>query len=781
MCRTLSFAFFVCAFSLLVCGVDGQSVSAASKQDSAQAKPAGNDSAPAKPVGSNDVFDFEGDTPGSAPAGWWGGPAGTVEVEGSVAHSGQHSVRIEPKAEGEQTFSTLTKTLPMDFAGSVIEWRGFLKTEEVSNFAGLWMREDKDGGSAEFDNMQNRQIKGTTGWTKYSITLPVHPGAQRLLVGALVSGTGRAWVDDLQLLVDGKPITQAPKIEVAKSVVDSDHQFDGGSGIALSELTPTQIDNLALLGKVWGFLKYYHPQVTTGKLHWDYELFRILPAVLAAPDRVSVRAVLLRWISGLGAVEACKRCETLNLVDLELRPDMDWISDQVLLGGDLSKALLTIQQNREPDGKQFYVSLAPGVGNPSFEHELSYGNIKYPDASLQILALYRLWNIVEYWAPNRDIVGEGWNGVLREFLPRIALAKTSDEYQRELMALIAMIHDTHANLWNSLNVRPPVGECRLPVNMRFIGTSAVVTGFASAAAGAKTGLKAGDVVTGIDGLPMEKLVANWTPYYADSNEAARLRDIARTMTNGACGPVTVGLRRGNNVVSVRTQRLPATGMGPVSFTHDLPGDTFRLLSPDVAYLKLSSIKAAEIDHYLTLATKTKGLIVDIRNYPSEFVVFALGAHFVEKPMPFVKFTVGDLSNPGAFHWGASESLTQVSPHYAGRIVVLVDEVTQSSAEYTTMAFRASTQTVVVGSTTAGADGNVSSIPLPGGFHSAISGIGVFYPNGKPTQQIGIVPDKTVRPTIEGIRDGRDEVLEEGVRQILGKDAQEDLVRKVAKP
>jgi C-terminal processing protease CtpA/Prc len=760
--------------------VDGQSVSPATKQDSAQVEPASGDSAQAKTAGGNDVFDFEGDSPGSTPAGWWGGSGGTVQVDGNVAHSGQRSVRIEPKAEGEKSFSTLTKALPMDFAGSLIEWRGFLKTEDVSGFAGLWMREDKDGATAEFDNMQKRNINGTTGWTEYSITLPVHPGAQRLVMGALVSGTGKAWVDDLQLLVDGKPISQAPKVEVAKSVLDSDHQFDAGSGIALSDLTPVQVENLALLGKVWGFLKYNHLAVTRGQLHWDYELFRILPAVLAAPDRVAARGVLLQWINGLGPVGICSACANLDLRDLELRPDLDWIGDQVLLGSDLSKALLSIQQNRGPDGKQFYVSLAPGVGNPSFEHELSYGNIKYPDAGFQILALYRFWNIIEYWAPNRDIVGEDWNGVLREFLPRIALAKTSEEYQREMIALIAMIHDTHANLWSSLSVRPPVGECRLPVNMRFIGTNAVVAGFVSADAGAKSGFRAGDVVTDLDGQPVDKLVASWTPYYADSNEAARLRDIARAMTNGPCGAVTVGVRRGNDAVSVQAQRLTATSM-TISSTHDLPGDTFRLLSPDVAYIKLSSIKAAEIDHYLSLAAKTKGLIVDIRNYPSEFVVFSLGSHFVEKTAPFVKFTLGDLSNPGAFHWGKPELLTPAAPHYAGKIVVLVDEVTQSSAEYTTMAFRTSPQTVVLGSTTAGADGNVSSIPLPGRFNSMISGIGVFYPDGKPTQQIGIVPDKTVRPTIEGIREGRDEVLEEGVRQILGKDAPEDLVRKIAKP
>jgi C-terminal processing protease CtpA/Prc len=112
-------------------------------------------------------------------------------------------------------------------------------------------------------------------------------------------------------------------------------------------------------------------------------------------------------------------------------------------------------------------------------------------------------------------------------------------------------------------------------------------------------------------------------------------------------------------------------------------------------------------------------------------------------------------------------LTPTQPHYAGKVVILVDEVSLSQAEYTAMAFRAAPHATVVGSTTAGADGNVSDFALPGGLRTMISGIGVFYPDKKPTQQIGIVPDKVVYPTIEGLRNGRDEVLEYGIRQIIG--------------
>jgi C-terminal processing protease CtpA/Prc len=102
-------------------------------------------------------------------------------------------------------------------------------------------------------------------------------------------------------------------------------------------------------------------------------------------------------------------------------------------------------------------------------------------------------------------------------------------------------------------------------------------------------------------------------------------------------------------------------------------------------------------------------------------------------------------------------------------VILVDEVSQSQAEYTTMAFRVAPDAIVAGSTTAGADGNVSRIPLPGDVEGMISGIGVFYPDNRPTQRIGIVPDLVVHPTVDGIRAGRDEVLAAGVSLALGRE------------
>jgi C-terminal processing protease CtpA/Prc len=201
--------------------------------------------------------------------------------------------------------------------------------------------------------------------------------------------------------------------------------------------------------------------------------------------------------------------------------------------------------------------------------------------------------------------------------------------------------------------------------------------------------------------------------------------------------------------------------------HDLPGDTFQMLAGNVAYLKLSSVKADQASAYIGAAANAKGLIIDIRNYPSEFVTYALGSHLVSNPTVFASNTFTDIVNPGAFHWEIGSTINPDLPHYAGKIVILVDEISQSQSETTARAFRAAPGAIVIGSTTAGADGDVSGIPLPGRLRSMISGIGVFHPDHKPTQRIGIVPDIVVRPTIAGIRAGRDEVLEAAIHQIVG--------------
>jgi C-terminal processing protease CtpA/Prc len=716
------------------------------------------------------------------PAAWGAYPSGHIFSDDQVFHGGRRSVRIERQPGAERDFSGVTLSLPIDFGGQTIQYSGWIRTEGLTGFAAIWIREDGEStqsGPLAFATIQNLNVTGTTDWKEYTISVPVHRDARQLVFGFLAGGAGKAWADDLNLRVDGKPIADASKAVRVSTVLDTDHEFDRGSKIAFTELTPAQIENLATLGKVWGFLKYHHPAITAGTRHWDYDLFRVLPDVLKAPDRETANAVIAKWIPDVPDTPATD--PTLPAADaLQLKPDVDWIRSEAALGPDLSRILQSAYRHR--GAKQFYVGQFPNVHNPIFDIEPGYAAVPLPDAGFQLLGVFRYWNIIRYWFPNRDIIGEDWDKVLPEFIPKIALAKTADDYKRQFLTLIARVHDTHANLWSSLNVRPPVGTCEVPVIVRFVDSRAVVAGHFDDTAAATVPLKRGDILDALDGVPVADLIQQWRPYYADSNDAAMLRDISRTLTVGPCGDFKIHVRRGSESLDVTTARVsgvtfPRDGIA----THDIPGDAFRLLNKDVAYVKISALKSDDAAKYIDTAANTKGLIIDIRNYPSDFPIFRLGGLLVEKETPFARFTRGDLANPGAFLYdGTPTALQPLKPHYAGKVVVLVDEVSQSSAEYHAMAFRSVPGAVVIGSQTAGADGNVSNIPLPGGLRTMISGIGVFYPDKRPTQRVGIVPDREVKPTVNGLRDGQDEVLEAALREILGATVPQSELEKLAK-
>src|SRR6266498_801891 len=128
-----------------------------------------------------------------------GGPDGTLFRDSVVVHSGRMSCRLERDARSPSTFSMVRFDQVADFTGKVIELRGWLRRESVQGATGLWLREDGPSGMLQFDNMHSRGISGTADWAGFRVTLPLDARTNWLAFGALLSGTGRVWVDDLQL------------------------------------------------------------------------------------------------------------------------------------------------------------------------------------------------------------------------------------------------------------------------------------------------------------------------------------------------------------------------------------------------------------------------------------------------------------------------------------------------------------------------------------------------------------------------------------------------------
>ncbi|MCH5719662.1 S41 family peptidase [Niabella hibiscisoli] len=591
-------------------------------------------------------------------------------------------------------------TLPnKKYAGDSITFSGFIKTENVTDgYAGLWMRIDP---YIAFDNMHQRGAKGTTDWTEYRITLPLDPKkTDKIVFGGMLVGKGKMWLDDLKISIDGKDISELQPMITAPA--EEDREFDRGSLVTINDRDSNTIHTLYQLGLVWGYLKYRHPNVIKGNYNWDYELFRVLPELLKTPAGKR-DDILLNWIDTLGKVpKATKKAVTDSI---SIQPDLSWINRSGF-SENLQRVLLGLSSLESSAEDQYYVSKGR-ASNVSIEHERPYMQMPFTDDGYRILALYRYWNIIEYFFPYKADIGADWKITLKKFIPKFLNAKTELSYKLALLELAGQIRDSHAFFDFDYAINNFLGNRRLLVWLKFINNQPVVAGFSDETLAQKNDLQIGDILVKINGQPVETIANNLRPYTPASNNWTQLRDIAGSLvrTNDSILSVDI-IRSGKQKQKTVSSYNPGTFQARKEFSMlNIP---YKWVGNKVGYIDHGKLKTRDLAAVFEQFKEARGIIIDLRNYPSDHLIYTLPEFLLPELRPFVKILVPGIRNPGSFSYAAPLKTGNVrSDYYRGKVVLLIDETTQSSSEYHAMAYRTAADCTVIGTHSAGADGNVS--------------------------------------------------------------------------
>lgn len=220
-------------------------------------------------------------------------------------------------------------------------------------------------------------------------------------------------------------------------------------------------------------------------------------------------------------------------------------------------------------------------------------------------------------------------------------------------------------------------------------------------------------------------------------------------------------------VCVRTQKY--------QYFYKNPVQNGILDKENIGYIDPSALESGELERLMKEFKDTDGIIVDMRYYPSTPILYLLGEYIVPEQTPFSLIGMPNQAMPGAY-WTQEmvvgkgvlkeqEDDIRTFKPYEGKIVLLMDESSQSQSEFTVMALRQSPNATVVGSPSIGADGNIVKLSLPGSVILHISGLGVYTPEGGQTQRCGVKPDIECYQTVEGLRAGRDELIEKAIEII----------------
>jgi C-terminal processing protease CtpA/Prc len=465
-------------------------------------------------------------------------------------------------------------------------------------------------------------------------------------------------------------------------------------------------------------------------------------------------------VTSLGPVPPCATCAALPKGEVRLVPHLRWAENKHRFSAELRRQLAYIQANRY-QGPPYYVGQLGA--STQFLHEEAYADQLCPPADLRLLGLCRYWNMYQYYYPYSYLWQEEWAHVLRDLLPRFAAANTALSYRHAAAALFTRVHDGHARYYPlDPLLEAERGNYLVAADVQFIDQQAVVTRVRQDGLVPASPLAAGDVIQQVAGTPVAELVRQRLPETPGSNLPAQLNTIAGNLLFAPTPQLALQVARAGQQLSLA---VPAGRVGTVPAEKPAADSAYHFLTPDVGYLDMARLSRRQVPVAMQAFAHTKGIVVDQRNYPAP-ILYALAPYFAPRPVPFATFIQRDQGMPGRFLWQPADSVkASGSTAYPGRVVVLVNEKSRSMAEFTAMALRATPNCVLLGSQTAGADGNASKIVLPGGLNTLLTSLGVYYPDRGETQQVGLRLDVTLRPTVAGIRAGRDELCDRAVELI----------------
>lgn len=587
------------------------------------------------------------------------------------------------------------------YRGMRVRLRGKLRTAGRAP-GQLWLRVERGDATGFSDNMSDHPVI-SAGWAPAEIVGSVDADATRIAFGPIMTGGGVAWYDDVELAV-------APPGGAWTPIEIQDPGFEAGE--------PT----LA-----------WHPgngrSGLTSVAGWNVTLDHDGPASGATALRIE-RATQV--MADELFADAPRPGET---VDVDLGSG---------LRARIPIALYSQDGHTIGDDPELARRSQPGSSSASVVGGFA------PAAGIADVIV--LWNVIQHFWPYWDIVSTDWNAELDTALSDALDDRNTDDHAATLRRLTVAAPDAHAS--TSCPGETQRAYPRFAVEL--IEDKVVVTASDDGA------VKRGDIVVSVDGRGATEEIAAAESLISGSPQWRRVRASAefgagplgstqklRLLRNGA--EVEVSIARGD--------RLPTQ--------YDHP--SIERFDDGVYYVDLDRAPMADIDAVMDRLAAAPGVVFDLRGYPrgNDRVL----SHLLTRPddsrwlaVPHVirpdhrPTSIASWSNLG---WDRQT----LQPHISGRVAFLTGPRAVSYAESVMGFVEHYHLGEIVGSATAGTNGNVILVNEPTGCRTRLTGMRVTKHDGSQHHLVGVLPTIPATRTLAGVAAGRDEVLDKALAYI----------------
>lgn len=580
-------------------------------------------------------------------------------------------------------------------------------------------------------------------------------------------------------------------------------------GITHAQLFNQKVENknIQQFIQIWGLVKYRSQKSITGQFDADKTFLELIDSVKNA-DKTQFNALMLKLTQDIGpksidSKQVYPKSKLINGTLLINNADYHWVKNRKF-SSELRTLLDELTNKINTTGKHQYIPEIFYEGE--LTNEEPYKNYTFDKEAMNLLALAKAWNAIEYLFPYKYVMDNDWKDILAKMVPYFRTIHDQTTYEKGILMLAVAINDTHAAAImspESMQTINTIFNVRYypPFDYKATEKALIIKQFLNDSLANISSLKPGDEIVAINGITTKKWLKERATLLPASNNAVIYR--ALSTTNNARGDAFAFSNIKSNTVQVKVNRqgrklnlsirlldrkdkqsvqVIANHINkfwtakPAKKGVENLGDDITLIS--AGYLFDKDLPDDEAIPELAAELKSKkALIFDMRAYPQSpgFFSYYLQLLLGKDPFAFARYYAVDLRQVGLFKYQEKiETYMRVPENdakpkgelYTGKIVILTNENTQSMGEWFTMMLSQFNQnTTIIGSQTAGADGDVKRMTLPGNYQFSFTGNGIFYPDGSETQRIGITPDIYFEPSAKDLSSTTDAHLQRAIHFI----------------
>ena len=470
---------------------------------------------------------------------------------------------------------------------------------------------------------------------------------------------------------------------------------------------------------------------------------------------------------------------TLRVADLVYPAGGSTFQPDVLLtneaGAGEGGIRAAIDASRQPARERKAAATAPVLVG---QKDNPYPSMPFPSEEYRLLALFRYWNVINYFFPYKHLLDRPWSTVLTDFIPRFMANTSTLDYQTTIAEMVVRMQDSHGSARGLQALNDHLGAFAPPVRLASAGGAlAVVEVFDSPGGEASVGLARGDVILAIEGAPVAERLAALSRLRALSTPQAAYAFVYPAMLRGAKDSQVIVRAQGIDGAVRDVTLTRSRPLASVSAMLPRKAPIYEVMPNGYGYIDLARLPNAEAHKALDAVLKTPAIVFDMRGYPNG-TAWPLAprlsprtditAALFRRPLQSgLELDSSDLGGGAPDYSFAQKLPPAAGTIYQGKVVMLINEFAISQSEHTCLFFESATDVTFVGSPTNGANGDVTTLVLPGGIYVGFTGHDVRHADGRQLQRVGIQPHIKVEPTPKGISEGRDEVLEAAVKHLDG--------------